>query len=202
MDLSRPYVDVLSGPRGRVLVTLAQLEAPVTVRALARHAGVAAQSALDYVNELEPAGIVLIQHAGNALLVSLNRRHLASEPVMALAALRSRLVDRLREELSSWDGLVGAWLFGSAARGDGDRDSDIDLLLVAEDSPEDAAWSEATARLREHARAWTGNEVQLVEHTRSSFGRLVDADDPLVRAVRGDGIPLVTGGPALLPSSA
>jgi len=198
MDVSRPYADVLAGPRGRVLVTLAQLETPVTVRALARHAEVAAQSALDYVKELADAGIAVAQPAGTALLVSLNRRHLASEPLIALATLRVRLVDRLRKELSGWDGLAGAWLFGSAARGDGDHESDIDLLLVADDSTESAAWSDATARLRKCAREWTGNDVQLVEHTRSSLARLVDADDPLVQAVRSDGIPLITGSPSLL----
>lgn len=198
MDLSRPYVDVLAGPRGRVLVTLAQLEAPVTARALARHADVAAQTALDYVKELAAAGIVVTQSAGTALLVSLNRRHLASEPLIALTTLRARLVNRLREELSDWDGLAGAWLFGSAARGDGDHESDIDLLLVAVDSHDGAAWSDATARLRERAREWTGNDVQLVEHTLSSLARLVDTDDPLVRAIRSDGIPLITGSPSLL----
>lgn len=198
MDLSQPYADVLTGPRGRVLVTLAQLETPVTVRALARHADVAAQTALDYVKELAGAGIAVTQPAGTALLISLNRRHLASEPLIALATLRARLVNRLREELSGWDGLAGAWLFGSAARGDGDRESDIDLLLIANDSPESAAWSDATARLRERAREWTGNDVQLIEHTLSSLARLVDTDDPLVQAIRRDGIPLITDSPSLL----
>lgn len=198
MDLSRPYADVLTGPRGRVLVTLAQLETPVTVRALARHADVAAQTALDYVKELASAGIAVTQPAGTALLVSLNRHHLASEPLIALATLRARLVNRLREELSGWDGLAGAWLFGSAARGDGDRESDIDLLLVANDSPENAAWTDTTARLRERAREWTGNDVQLIEHTLSSLSRLIDTDDPLVRAIRRDGIPLITDSPSLL----
>jgi predicted nucleotidyltransferase len=181
-----------------VLVTLAQLTAPMTVRALARHAHVAPQSALGYVNELAASGIVLVQQAGTALLVSLNRQHLVSDPLVALATLRARLVERLRAELSQWRGLAAAWLFGSAARGDGDVQSDIDILLVAEGSTAEESWADATASLRERVREWTGNEGQFVEHTRSSFTRLVDANDPLLRAVRDEGIPLTSNTTTLL----
>lgn len=168
------------------------------MRALARHADVAPQSSLNYVNELAAAGIVLVERAGTASMVSLNRQHLASDPLIALATLRARLVERLRAELSEWPGLAGAWLFGSAARGDGDLESDIDLLLVAEDSAEGEAWSEATSRLRERVRDWTGNEVQLVEHTMSSLTQLIDANDPLLRALRSEGIPLTSSTASLL----
>ena len=56
MDVGRPYVDVVPGVRGAVLAVLAQLAVPVTVRALARHAGVSPQGALQAVNELARGG--------------------------------------------------------------------------------------------------------------------------------------------------
>lgn len=190
MDLGRPYKDVLPGPRGRLLTTLVQLEARVTVRALARFAGISPQAALDYVNELSDAGIVVAERAGAAMLVSLNRMHLAAEPLVALARLRARLVEHLQAELADWPTLAGAWLFGSAARGDGDRESDVDVLLVADTTTETAEWADAVGRLRERIRAWTGNESHLVEHTRSSFRSLVEAENPLIAKVRKDGIEL------------
>lgn len=102
-------------------------------------------------------------------MVSLNRHHLAAGPLIDLVAMRKRLVNHLTQELASWTNLAGAWLFGSTARGEGGRDSDIDILLVTDTALDDQDWVEATDQLREHVRAWTGNEPQLVEHSRQSF---------------------------------
>jgi predicted nucleotidyltransferase len=202
MDVERPWADVISGARGAVLATLVQLEAPVTVRTLARHAGVSPQGALRLVDELAAVGLVRVQPAGRSLLVSLNRDHLAAEPLVALVATRARLVDRLYDELTGWDDLAGAWLFGSAARGGGDRQSDIDLLLVAGRSLDTDGWVDQTARLISRVRAWTGNPVQLVEHSRRSFAALVREGNPLVDAVRLEGIPLTSKSRRLLRSAA
>lgn len=201
MDVANPYGDLLPGARGRLLATLVQLETPATVRALARYSGISPQGALSSVNDLSEAGIVLVDHAGPALLVRLNREHLAVEPLVALVGLRGRLVARLAAELSGWRGLEGAWLFGSTARGDGGRDSDVDLLLVAA-SVDAAGWMDTAGSLRDRVRAWTGNEAQLLEHTRESFARLVRGGNPLVKEIRSDGIPLVPGSRALLRTAA
>lgn len=190
MDLGRPLADVIPGPRGQLLATLAQLEVPVTVRALARHAGVAPQTALNVVNDLADAGIVSAESAGRAQLIALNRAHILAEPLISLSRARARLIQRLTDELAAWPQLAGAWLFGSAARGDGSRESDIDLLLVAETSTQTARWADATARLMDQVLSWTGNQAQLVEHTRSSFTKLAQSSNPVVAAVRAEGIAL------------
>ncbi|HET9770892.1 MAG TPA: nucleotidyltransferase domain-containing protein [Acidimicrobiia bacterium] len=190
MDVGNPAGDVLAGARGAVLATLAQLEVAVTVRALARHAGVSPQGALQVINDLNRAGLVHLEPAGRSLMVTFNRHHLAAEPLLALLSLRSRLVERLTAELAGWDGLAGAWLFGSAARGDGDRDSDIDLLLVATRTVDSEEWSAAATRLVTRVELWTGNQVQLVEHTRRSFVDLARTGNSLLAAVRREGIPL------------
>ena len=92
MDLGRPLADLIPGPRGQLLATLAQLETPVTVRALARYAAVAPQTALNLVNDLADAGIVSAERAGSAQLISLNRAHLLAEPLISLARTRARLI--------------------------------------------------------------------------------------------------------------
>ena len=190
MDIGQPFGDVVPGARGAVLATLAQLSVPVTVRTLARHAGVSPQGALTVVNDLAAAGLVQAEPAGPSLMVTLNRDHLAADAVIALTSLRARLVERLTAELGGWDDLAGGWLFGSTARGDGDRQSDIDLLLVASGPLDRAPWAERVGTLGDQVRRWTGNQVQIVEHTRRSLTGLVREDNPLVAALRSDGIPL------------
>jgi predicted nucleotidyltransferase len=174
----------------------------VTVRALARHAGVAPQTALTVINDLADAGIVSAEAAGRAQMVSLNREHLLAEPLIALNRTRGRLIDRLGNELASWTGLAGAWLFGSAARGTGGRQSDIDVLLVAEDDTQTAQWSDSTARLVDQVVTWTGNQAHLIEHSRSSFAQLVLDENRLVTAIREEGIALVPGSVKLLQAAA
>ena len=198
MDLARPLADIIHGPRAQLLATIVQIEAPMTVRALARHAGVAPQTALTVINDLADAGIVSAEAAGRAQMVSLNREHLLAEPLIALNRTRARLIDKLGKELASWTGLAGAWLFGSAARGTGDRRSDIDVLLVAEDDTQLTQWSESTARLVAQVMTWTGNQAQLIEHSRSSFAELVRDKNRLVTAIREEGIALIPDSAKLL----
>jgi predicted nucleotidyltransferase len=198
VDVAQPLADVVPGARGAVLATLVQLSVPVTVRTLARHAGVSPQGALTVVNDLAATGLVDTQPAGPSLMVSLNRDHLAAEAIVALTTLRARLVDRLTAELAGWDDLAGAWLFGSAARGDGDRHSDIDVLLVTTGAVDRQPWAERVGRLADQVRRWTGNPAQIVEHTRRTFTALVRHDNPLIAALRSDGIPLTAKSRPLL----
>lgn len=153
------------------------------------------------VIDFQKAGVVIVDRMAGANLVSLNRSHLAVDALTELVGLRWALVERLRDELRGWPNLAGAWLFGSAARGDGDRNSDIDILLVAETTVDDEQWDTATARLVQLVPAWTGNSVQIVEHTRESLAELVRSDNPLIRSIRQDGIPLTEFTPALTPGS-
>ena len=96
-----------------------------------------------------------------------------------------------------WPNLEGAWLFGSAARGDADGKSDIDLLIVANDlqAPDLHA---LISQLQADVRSWTGNDLQLVEHTPESWRKLVRSKNPLVEQMRSDGVALTGDSAALL----
>jgi predicted nucleotidyltransferase len=190
VDVGHPIRDIVPGARGLVLATLVQLEKPVTVRALARHSGVSPQTALNLVDELSRVGLVRAERAGGLVLVVLNRGHIFAEPLYALARARGRLIERLSEELARWPELAAAWLFGSAARGDGDRSSDIDLLLVAEAGTDNPEWGSNVARLADQVEEWTGNPTQITEHSWESFEQLVRDGNLLVSAIRDDGVPL------------
>lgn len=197
MNLAAPFSDVVPGPRGRLLHMLVELEAPATVRALARHAGVSPQAALTLVNELSEAGVVRAERAGSALMVTLNREHLAAAPLVDLVQLRRRFIERLGAEVRKFPDLSGAWLVGSAVRGDGGRDSDIDLVLVAATTIA-PAWAAAARRLDVAVRTWTGNHLHLIEYTNSAFAALVDGRNPLIDSLRVDGVALTPDSPALL----
>jgi predicted nucleotidyltransferase len=200
VDVGSPLADVIPGARGQLLATLVRLEEPVTVRALARHAGVAPQTALSVVNDLAAAGLVRTQRAGQAQLVTMNTAHVLAPPLIALERTRDRLTEMLRGELAGWAWLAGGWLFGPAARAGGDRRSVIDLLLVASTSTKLPAWGEATASLTHQVQSWTGNKVQIVEHSRGSFALLIRGGNPLVATIREEGIPLTPGCQGLLRS--
>ncbi len=190
MDLSRPYADVLTGARGRVVAAIVQAGTGTTVRALATRAGTSPQGTLDVVTDLAESGIVDTNRVGRSVVVTLNHEHLAVPSLTDLVALRLRLVERLTAHLAAWPRILdAAWLFGSAARGDGGRDSDIDILLVAS-RPDDPRWDVQADEFRHLVERWTGNTAQLVEYDRESFSRLVDSDDPLIAALRADGIAL------------
>ena len=197
MDLGSPVLDVAPAVRGALLQALARLEQPVTRRRLAAAAGVAPGNASAVIEELIQAGLVSETVAGRSSMVVLNRDHLAAGPVLALAGLRGELIRRLRERLSAWPELNGAWLFGSVARGDADSDSDVDLLIVADDL-QSHDLHERLSRLQADVRSWTGNDLQLVEHSPSSWRKLVRAKNPLVEQIRLDGIALASGSASLL----
>jgi predicted nucleotidyltransferase len=197
MNLGAPLLDVVVGVRGALLQQLVRLEQPVTRRQLAAAAGVAPGHASGVVEELIKIGLVTEIPAGRSSMVALNRNHLASGPVLALASLRGELVRRLRERLSDWPELVGAWLFGSVSRGEATSDSDIDLLIVADDL-DSSEFHDRLTELISDVRSWTGSETQIVEHSPESWRRLVRAKNRLVEEVRADGIALTAATSSLL----
>lgn len=120
-----------------------------------------------------------------------NREHLAWPAAEQLADLRAAFLDRLRSELRSWRPKpIHASIFGSAARADGNAESDIDVLLIRpDDIDEDAApWADQVDRLRNRVRAWTGNHCQIFQLDRRRLAEHVQAGDPLVDAWRHESI--------------
>jgi predicted nucleotidyltransferase len=136
-------------------------------------------------------GLVRESPAGSAYLYSINREHLAWPAVQDLAGIRRELLSRLRQTLGEWEVPARcAALFGSAARGDGGLDSDIDLLVIRQRrvSVDDETWQVQLDRLRGEVRAWTGNSCQIYELGSDDLQRHIAAGDPMVAAWRTDAI--------------
>jgi predicted nucleotidyltransferase len=139
-------------------------------------------------------GIVRTTEVGRTRVYELNRDHVAAQIAVLLSGLRPELWKRLREAISKWGVRpVYACAFGSAARGDGGPDSDIDLLLVhppfpGEERPKRgpglldtleslalgmampptteadvARWYKQIDELHALVQKWTGNMLQVVD---------------------------------------
>ena len=83
-------------------------------------------------------------------------------------------------------------MFGSAARQDGDVDSDIDIFLVrpAGVSDEDATWSEQLHDIGDAILAWTGNHASVIDFPEQDLRQLHDESPPVLADLRRDGIDL------------
>lgn len=192
MDVAAPYADLMPGLEGPVLEVLAGTTRALTgrqIQRLARRGGVPGVAAT--LARLVAAGIVTAEPAGRAVLYRVNREHLAWPVVEAALGLRLALLDNLFSTIRAWEVQPEqATLFGSAARADGDASSDIDLLLVR-DGKATAAWEAQVHDLSEKVRAWTGNEVQIVDVDATTWARMVKEADPLAASVAADGIDLI-----------
>jgi Nucleotidyltransferase domain len=194
VDVSRPYSSISPGLESDVLVVLAGTTRPLTGRRVAelvRHGSPdGVRKALD---RLVAQGLVLREEAGRALMHSLNRRHLAVPAVEVMAGMRGELLRRLRDALAGWaPAPVHASMFGSAARADGDINSDIDLFLVhpAAVSEDDPEWRAQIEQLGEDLLAWTGNPAAVIEGREQDISRLRRSRPAVVEQLLHDGIDL------------
>ena len=135
-DPTRALTPTLDGP---VLAVLARAGHPLTVGEIAQKAARGSEIGIRRsVARLVEQGLVTATQMGRNLVHELNRDHIAAPAAALLADLRLELWKRLRETLSGWtEKPLHAAVFGSAARGDGGPESDIDLLLVHQPFPGD-----------------------------------------------------------------
>lgn len=194
MDLSAPYRAVLSKGEGGVLSVLAGTNEPLTGREVARLATGAHSTVARILGRLVEHGVVRAEEAGASRLYSLNREHLIAEPLLALIRLRGRLLERLVGELEGWAlPARHASLFGSAARGDGDTRSDIDVFVVRPRGidEEHPTWREQLDALPTRIFGWTGNHASIAEVPEADLPRLVRERPDVATEIRRDAVTLV-----------
>ncbi|HEX5853465.1 MAG TPA: nucleotidyltransferase domain-containing protein [Solirubrobacteraceae bacterium] len=192
MDVSKPYTAICPALDSEVLAVLAGTTRPLTGREVARltgrtsHRGVA-----EVLARLVEHGLVERQEAGRALLFTLNREHLAAPAVEILAGMRAELLRRVRDLVGAWKTVaVHVSIFGSAARGEGNTQSDIDLFVVRSDavSDDDSRWCKQLDDLAENIERWTGNRASIAEAAEGEIERLLEEDRPIVAELRSDAI--------------
>ena len=158
-----PISALLQPVRAAVLLALRRTVSPMTGREVARRAGVSQPAALQALGLLVEHGLVHSQVAGRAYLYTLNEEHLLLEAVEAGALdVRARFVKRMAAAVSHWESApLHVSLFGSMARGDGDTESDVDVMIVrpgfVDQASDDLVWRGQLEMLVHEIDLWTGN---------------------------------------------
>lgn len=222
MDLSDPTRSVTPTLDGAVLAVLASAGRPLTVGQVAQLAARGSEIGIRRsLGRLVEQGTVRATMMGRNQVHELNRDHVAARVAEVLAGLRTELWSRFRREFESWQPRpLMAVVFGSAARGDGGVDSDIDLLLVhppfagepdfGEDLPcgerlphalGAALMGEKDPKARDRwathveglyglVERLTGNSLQVVDLSYAEWRRPHESHLPLLAAVAAEGIEL------------
>ncbi|MFW6437017.1 MAG: nucleotidyltransferase domain-containing protein [Halococcoides sp.] len=149
-----------------------------TIRELGRLTDTAAQSVKRAVDVLEANGMVVVETTGNRRLVGIDRSRVNTpdDPVLRIpqpefhSPVRAAL-DRIRDELGVVEGVL---VFGSVARGRADRQSDIDLWVLADDRADQHRANELAKELGQERFDGNRYEFQILVETKASARRQVD----------------------------
>lgn len=191
MDLSLPFQAMFPTVDSSVLAVLAGSSKPRTGRAVAEQANRSQRATKLVLDRLVDHGLVLREEAGRSHVYTLNREHLATAAIVQLANLRFALFERLREMVALWHPQpLHASVFGSAARGDGGLDSDVDIFLVrpTEVGEDDEQWREQVEGLADAVFRWTGNHAGVAEVSETDLERFRRDQPAVVASLRADAV--------------
>lgn len=169
MRLDNP-LDDLFRTRSHVRVLRALHELPdglsVSAREVARRAGVSHPTASEALASLAEQGVVTARRSLRADDFELNGRHLLADQVRRLfeseRGLREELIAFLKEAIDAHtDAVEAAFVFGSAARGEMEPRSDIDVALVCHSGAAQDV-SSAMREVGDAVRGRFGNELNVV----------------------------------------
>lgn len=178
-----------------LLRALSRRASPVTAAQLRRAAAAGTEAGVRRaLDRLARHGLATAAEFGDRIVYTLNREHVLYPAVAALVRAEDELPRRLRAEISAWQVRPAvAALYGSAARRDGDADSDIDILLVRPPgmgARERELWTGQVDQVRGLVQRWTGNRCQVTDRSSASLRRLARAREPIVDQWRQDAISL------------
>lgn len=190
MYLNHPIEALASPDKARVLTVLGRAGLPLSGRMIASLTGSVSQPTVSrLLATFARSGLVLRVPGG----YEINREHLAYRAVEALLDSRDELRRRVGLAVAAWrDEPVAVVLFGSTARGEAGRSSDVDLLIVRplDVAADDPQWAQAVATLAEQVQLWTGSACHVLEYDPAELEQLTGSGDPLVDALLRDGVTL------------
>lgn len=186
--LTNPLDALVAPHKALVLKVLEQAGQPLSGRTIAALTGTVSQPTVSRILiELGQHGLVAKVPGG----YELNRDHLSYRALQLLFGARDQLRRRVADDVASWESPpVSVVLFGSTARQQEMRDSDIDLLVVRPAAVpfDDPRWAADVANLAERVNRWSGSACEVLEYTPDELDELMEVGDPLVTALRRDGI--------------
>jgi DNA-binding transcriptional ArsR family regulator len=164
--------------QGILAATLVQPEKAWYASELAHRLGVPSSSLQRELHDLSEAGILKTYRQGRMVYYQANRDSPVFPDLRGLLLKTAGLVDVLAQALKPVAAKVAtAFVYGSIAAGSEESDSDIDLMVVGQVSPEDLALP-----LR-RARESLGREINPTVYTPAEFERKHAANDPFLKQV-------------------
>ena len=223
MDLGDPTRAVTPTLDGTALAVLAAAGRPMTVGDVAAQAARGSEIGIRRsLARLVDQGIVIATEVGRNRVHELNRDHVAAEVALQLSGLRLEIWNRFRTTLAKWKPRpIFACAFGSAARGDGTSESDLDVLLVhppwpGEKKPSRSAtareifgnlaldfalpvtteadaskWDAQTESLHGQVQRWTGNRLQVVDVSAHEWTHRLRLSEGLWKEIERDAVTLI-----------
>lgn len=201
MDIDEPITAVVPSLDGPVLRVLARAGRSLTGSEVHRRAGRGSREGVRRVlHRLVAQGLVDAERHGRATVYALNRRHVAAHAVEALADLRGELLRRIAAAVEAWRPRpVLVAVFGSTARGDGDVDSDVDLLVVRDAGlAVDEGWQQGVDDLAAAVHDWSGNPASVLQLAPGELLAAAERGERVVAELARDAVVLLGPPVALL----
>ena len=194
VDYVRPVESLIPGVQGRILGVLTRTEAELTMRTVARLAGVSPNRATSVLHRLIELGLVERHDVGTSALVRLVRENEAGKVINELGRLTDAVVKRLAESATTISPApISLVLFGSFARGQARDDSEVDVLIVRPDDvqTDDAGWITSLGNWSDLAARIAGNPVNLVVAAQAELPTLFKRQRSVWGEIARDGVTLL-----------
>lgn len=184
MDFGQPFGGIIPGARGAVLAVLLRTGGTLTGRRV--HALVSDQHSLSAVQQalrdLEHLGLITTEVVGRAGVHRINEQHEAIAHLRQLRSPRALLKRVVADTVTDANAVL---VFGSIARGEAHRDSDVDLVVIAEQD-----W-DGRAALAQAVHERLGNDCDVLHLTAEEFTRPPAEREPVVAEIVRDGVVLM-----------
>lgn len=190
MDFRQPVEAVIPGAQGKLLAVFAETTAGLSVRTAARLSGVSLAQTSRILPELATLGILDRTEIPPSTVYQLVEENAASRAIRSLARSRDRVLSELGE-LAKLMVIppVSIIVFGSFARGEAGRESDVDIVMVRGSCIDASSeWSEGLDEWRRSARRLTGNEVEVMEVDEFDVSLRLRSRRPVWQDIRREGI--------------
>ena len=191
MDFVHPVEVVIPGVQGRVLAVLVDTTAELSLRTLARLAGVSIAQASRVLPGLVELGLVERREVPPSSQFRLVRSNVGARAVIDLARSRNSVLESIGVGAATQPiPPASVIVFGSFARCAAGRESDVDVVVVRPDeiSEDDENWSASIENWRNEATAIAGNSVQILEVSASDAQSRLRSNKQLWRDIRRDGV--------------
>lgn len=157
-----------------------------TIRELSKKTSGSYGSVREFVHSLDEWGVVDLARKGNSLLLNYNGGNRYSELIESLLETESEILverakDYSRKLVDEFPGVLSVILYGSVARGEAGKNSDIDLVVITDKTGRED-------EIREHAQdqEWRST-ISVIVESEQEFLKNLENNEKFEKEVKKDG---------------